>query len=245
MVNNMHDDIAFADVTVDLASHLGSGPISRSSCRGDWVPRPQDQRRFAHHVSTARLPTEVGEFTCHAYRDHRGIEHLALVFGSVEGNDPVLVRVHSECLTGDIFGSRRCDCGQQLQTAMEAIVEAGAGVVVYLRGHEGRGIGVAAKIAAYALQDAGRDTVEANIELGLPVDSRDHTVGALILADLGIARVQLMSNNPAKFADLESCGLEVTERVAMRPAPNPDNIGYLRTKQQRMGHLLSGLDRPC
>jgi 3,4-dihydroxy 2-butanone 4-phosphate synthase/GTP cyclohydrolase II len=152
------------------------------------------------------------------------------------------VRVHSECLTGDVFRSLRCDCGVQLDAAMDKIAEEGLGVVVYLRGHEGRGIGLGHKIRAYSLQEEGHDTVDANVELGLPVDSREYGIGAQILNDLGITTMRLLTNNPTKFGGLEGFGLEITERVGLESVPNPENIDYLRTKRERMGHLLEGLD---
>ena len=166
------------------------------------------------------------------------IEHLAFVKGTITGKEPVLVRVHSECLTGDVFGSRRCDCGPQLDTAMQLIDEAGAGVIVYLRGHEGRGIGIGHKIRAYSLQDEGFDTVDANTELGLPVDSREYGIGAQILADLGVRELKLMTNNPAKYGGLGGYGLTVVERVSLNTVPTPENEAYLRTKRERMGHHI-------
>ena len=165
-----------------------------------------------------------------------------MVQGAVQGEDDVLVRVHSECLTGDVFGSMRCDCGIQLDAAMARIAEEELGVLVYLRGHEGRGIGIGHKIRAYRLQEQGHDTVDANLELGLPVDSREYGIGAQILVDLGITTMRLMTNNPAKYGGLEGFGLEITERVPLETVPNPENIEYLRTKRERMGHLLEGLD---
>jgi 3,4-dihydroxy 2-butanone 4-phosphate synthase/GTP cyclohydrolase II len=150
--------------------------------------------------------------------------------------------MHSECLTGDVFGSLRCDCGPQLESAMQRIAEQGLGAVVYLRGHEGRGIGIAHKLAAYKLQDEGHDTVDANLQLGLPVDSREYGIGAQILVDLGITTMRLLTNNPAKYGGLEGFGLEIIERVPLEVEPNPHNIHYLRTKKARMGHLLEGLD---
>jgi 3,4-dihydroxy 2-butanone 4-phosphate synthase/GTP cyclohydrolase II len=150
----------------------------------------------------------------------------------------VLVRVHSECLTGDVFGSRRCDCGAQLNAAMRLIADAGLGVVVYLRGHEGRGIGIAHKLQAYELQDGGLDTVDANVELGLPVDSREYGIGAQILVDLGITTMRLLTNNPAKRGGLEGFGLQIVERVPIHTIPNEENIRYLRTKRDRLGHLF-------
>jgi 3,4-dihydroxy 2-butanone 4-phosphate synthase/GTP cyclohydrolase II len=167
---------------------------------------------------------------------------VALVYGDIEPTASTLVRVHSECLTGDIFGSQRCDCGPQLHTAMAKIVADGSGVVVYLRGHEGRGIGLGHKIRAYALQEQGRDTVEANEDLGLPVDSREYGIGAQILVDLGVSRMRIMTNNPSKYGGLDGFGLDIVERVAIESLPTEHNIGYLRTKRERMGHLLEGLD---
>ena len=161
-----------------------------------------------------------------------------LIKGTITGKEPVLVRVHSECLTGDVFGSRRCDCGPQLDTAMQLIDEAGAGVIVYLRGHEGRGIGIGHKIRAYSLQDEGFDTVDANTELGLPVDSREYGIGAQILADLGVRELKLMTNNPAKYGGLGGYGLTVVERVSLNTIPTPENEAYLRTKRERMGHHI-------
>ena len=154
----------------------------------------------------------------------------------------MLVRVHSECLTGDVFGSLRCDCGPQLEAALRRIDDEGLGVVVYLRGHEGRGIGLGHKLRAYSLQEQGRDTVDANLELGLPVDSREYGIGAQILVDLGITTMRLLTNNPAKYGGLEGFGLEIVERLPLQPAANPNNIEYLRTKKMRMGHLLEGLE---
>jgi 3,4-dihydroxy 2-butanone 4-phosphate synthase / GTP cyclohydrolase II len=178
-----------------------------------------------------------------------GHENLAFGLGdrvaavSPGGRGPApLVRLHSECLTGDVFGSLRCDCGQQLDAAMQLIAEEGMGVVLYLRGREGRGIGIAHKLHAYKLQDEGRDTVDANLDLGLPVDSREYGIGAQILVDLGITTMRLMSNNPSKRGGLEGYGLEIVERVPLHTVPNPENIEYLRTKRDRMGHLLEGLD---
>ncbi len=194
-------------------------------------------------VAEARIPTQWGEFSCVAYESRLdGMTHLALVMGDVAGADDVLVRVHSECLTGDVFGSLRCDCGIQLDAAMRQIGEEGRGVVVYLRGHEGRGIGIANKLRAYVLQERGRDTVDANVDLGLHVDSREYGIGAQILVDLGITTMRLLTNNPAKRDGLAGYGLEVVERVPLESAPNPENLAYLRTKRERMGHLLDGLD---
>lgn len=193
-------------------------------------------------VGEARLPLPQGEFLAVGYRDHTaGLEHIALVHGDITGSDDVLVRVHSECLTGDAFASLRCDCGAQLTRALELIVEAGAGAVVYLRGHEGRGIGLLEKIHAYRLQDQGLDTVEANLKLGHPSDRRDYGFGMQILSDLGIRGMRLLTNNPAKRAGLEGYGLSVTERVPLITSPNVENVTYLATKRQKLGHLLDGI----
>ena len=164
-----------------------------------------------------------------------------MTLGDVAGGEPVLVRVHSECLTGDVLGSRRCDCGPQLDDALRAIAEEGRGVLVYLRGHEGRGIGLGHKLAAYSLQDEGHDTVDANTLLGLPVDNREYGIGAQILMDLGVRRLRLMTNNPAKYEGLQGYGLEIVQRVPLNPRANSDNVAYLETKQRRMGHLLPDL----
>ena len=195
--------------------------------------------RLVERMGEATVPTEFGPFNCVAYRSTiDGVEHLAFVKGDVHSEAPVLVRVHSECLTGDVFGSRRCDCGPQLAAAMAMVEKAGAGVVVYLRGHEGRGIGIGHKIRAYSLQDQGLDTVDANVELGLPVDSREYGIGAQILADLGVSKLRLMTNNPAKYGGLGGYGLSVVERVPINTIPTPENEAYLRTKRERMGHLI-------
>ncbi|KAB7627370.1 GTP cyclohydrolase II [Alkalilimnicola sp. S0819] len=196
------------------------------------------------HVATARLPTRHGEFTAHIYRNRTDqTEHMVLVRGEVRGQEGVLVRLHSECLTGDVFGSLRCDCGEQLDRALAMMTEEGRGVLVYLRGHEGRGIGLSAKLRAYALQDRGYDTVQANEALGLAVDARSYDAGVTILRDLGVESLRLISNNPLKFAELESLGLRIDARIPLRIAPNPENREYLRTKQQRLGHSLA-LDDP-
>jgi 3,4-dihydroxy 2-butanone 4-phosphate synthase/GTP cyclohydrolase II len=191
----------------------------------------------------ARIPTDHGEFTGYAYESVLdGEHHLAVVRGEVAGRSDVLVRVHSECLTGDVFGSLRCDCGAQLGEALRLIAEEDCGVVVYLRGHEGRGIGLAHKLRAYGLQEQGHDTVDANLQLGLPVDTREYGIGAQILVDLGVTTMRLMTNNPLKYGGLEGFGLEITDRVPLPSTPNPENLHYLRTKRERLGHLLEGLD---
>jgi len=194
-----------------------------------------------------RLPTRFGEFTAYGYTvTTDDSEHVALVYGDVSDQGdgqsaPVLTRVHSECLTGDVFGSQRCDCGPQLDEALETIVREGRGVVVYLRGHEGRGIGLVAKLQAYQLQDGGRDTVDANLELGLPADARHYGAATQILRDLGVSSVRLLTNNPDKVSNLEDYGITVAERVPLTPHPNDHNIAYLLTKRDRMGHVLPDL----
>ena len=199
--------------------------------------------RLVRRMAEAQLPTEEGGFRAVVYEAVLDNEqHLALVLGDVDGQKDVLVRVHSECLTGDVFGSLRCDCGPQLQAALERIAQEGSGVVVYLRGQEGRGIGLGHKIRAYALQEDGRDTVDANLELGFAAETREYGIGAQILADLGISTMRLMTNNPDKFGGLEGFGLRITERVGLETRPTEFNIDYLRTKRDRMGHLLEGLD---
>jgi 3,4-dihydroxy 2-butanone 4-phosphate synthase / GTP cyclohydrolase II len=209
----------------------------------DMVRYRRQGEKLVRRIAEARIPTDWGDFTCYAYESLvDGEVHLAMAKGAVQGQDDVLVRVHSECLTGDVFGSLRCDCGIQLDSAMQAISDAGMGVVVYLRGHEGRGIGIGNKLLAYNLQERGHDTVDANVELGLPVDSREYGIGAQILVDLGITTMRLMTNNQAKYGGLEGFGLEIVERVPLETAPNPENIAYLRAKRERMGHLLEGLD---
>jgi len=190
-----------------------------------------------------RLPTSFGAFTAYGYRSVvDGVEHVALVHGDIGDGRDVLVRVHSECLTGDIFQSQRCDCGPQLHTSMERITAEGRGVVVYLRGHEGRGIGLLSKLRAYELQERGSDTLDANLELGLPADARDYAAGAQILSDLGVRTLRLMTNNPDKTAALVRYGLEITGREPMPVQAGEHNLRYLRTKRDRMGHDLPWLD---
>ena len=208
------------------------------------------RRRTETHVerlAETRLPTKYGDFTAFGYRiTVDDSEHIALVFGDPAdlGGAPVLTRVHSECLTGDVFGSARCDCGPQLEEALERIAAEGRGVVIYLRGHEGRGIGLLAKLQAYQLQDGGRDTVDANLDLGLPADARHYGAATQILRDLGVSTVRLLTNNPDKTSSLESYGIPVAERVALTPRPNDHNLAYLLTKRDRMGHDLPDLARP-
>ena len=203
----------------------------------------QPQRRTGvERVVNAPLPTVYGKFQAIGYLDHdRGDEQVALVHGDL-GSDRVLTRLHSECLTGDAFGSQHCECGDQLAAALRAVVAEGAGVVVYLRGHEGRGIGLLAKLRAMALQAEGLDTVEANLALGLPVDARDYAVAAGMLKDLGVRSVRLMSNNPRKREALVRHGVEVDEQVPLLIEPCESNITYLRTKRERLDHHLPHLD---
>ncbi|MET9853031.1 bifunctional 3,4-dihydroxy-2-butanone-4-phosphate synthase/GTP cyclohydrolase II [Streptomyces sp. NPDC006450] len=189
------------------------------------------------------LPTAFGQFTAYGFRSTvDGVEHVALVHGEIGDGEDVLVRMHSECLTGDIFQSQRCDCGPQLHTAMERVQAAGRGVIVYLRGHEGRGIGLLSKLRAYELQERGRDTLDANLELGLPADARDYGAGAQMLADLGVHSVRLLTNNPEKSAALISHGIKVSDREPMPMEAGEHNLRYLRTKRDRMGHDLPWLD---
>ncbi len=204
-----------------------------------WRRRTEKQ---VVRVAEARIPTEHGEFRAVGFDSVLdGTEHVALVKGDIGAGHDVLVRVHSECLTGDVFGSRRCDCGPQLDAALAAVAREGRGVVLYMRGHEGRGIGLMHKLQAYQLQDNGSDTVDANLELGLPADARDYGTGAQILVDLGVRTMRLLSNNPAKRAGLEGYGLEIVGRVPLPTLATPENLRYLKTKRDRMGHDLPGL----
>lgn len=227
-----HGDLPVADADADgeaTGGASGAGPD----------PRAEAARRV-YRTESAHLPTKHGDFMVHAYRDQRtGAEHLALVAAQGLAAQPV-VRVHSECLTGDALGSARCDCGAQLDAALE-LAAAEGGAVVYLRGHEGRGIGLLGKIAAYALQDQGRDTVQANLELGWPADRREYGAGAAILYDLGVERITLLTNNPAKVAGLTAHGIEVADVMGLEVGRTPENEAYLRTKATAMGHLLPGL----
>ena len=208
----------------------------------DLVAFRRHREKQVERVVETRLPTEHGEFTAVGYRTEvDGGEHVALVFGELGDGEDVLVRVHSECLTGDVFGSKRCDCGPQLDAALQRVAEAGRGVVLYMRGHEGRGIGLLHKLQAYQLQDRGFDTVDANLELGLPADARDYGTGAQILYDLGVRSMRLLTNNPAKRAGLEGYGLTVLGREALPVRLHPENVRYLRTKRDRMGHLFEAL----
>ncbi len=204
----------------------------------DLIAYRRRHEKLVHRVAEAKLPSKYGEFTAIAYRsDVDPDEHLALVMGDLSTEEPVFVRVHSECLTGDVFGSLRCDCGEQIALAMQAIAKEGRGVFLYMR-QEGRGIGFHNKILAYALQDKGMDTVEANLALGLPPDLRDYGIGAQILADLGLHKIRLLTNNPKKVIGLEGYGLKVVETVPIICRPNPYNLHYLETKQKKLGHRL-------
>jgi len=204
----------------------------------DLIAYRRRHERLVHRVAEAKLPTRYGEFTAIAYKsDIDPDEQLALVMGDISTKEPVLVRIHSECLTGDIFNSLRCDCGEQIALAMQSIAKEGRGVFLYMR-QEGRGIGIHNKIRAYALQDNGMDTVEANVSLGFAPDLRDYGIGAQILAELGLHKVRLLTNNPKKVVGLQGYGLEVVETVPIVTTPNPYNLHYLETKQKKLGHLL-------
>ncbi|WP_051817809.1 GTP cyclohydrolase II [Streptomyces sp. NRRL S-1813] len=217
------DDDAHTDLRVAIDDALGQKP-------------------GVEQVVTVRLPTTYGEFLAVGYLDRRsGIEQVALVHGDVVG-EPVLTRVHSECLTGDVFASTHCECGDQLSAALRAIVAEGRGILVYLQGHEGRGIGLLAKLRAMKLQEGGLDTVEANIALGLPVDARDYGVAAEMLQDLGVRSVRLLSNNPRKREALLRYGIAVTEQVPLLMTPRAENIRYLRAKRERLDHDLPHLE---
>jgi 3,4-dihydroxy 2-butanone 4-phosphate synthase/GTP cyclohydrolase II len=210
----------------------------------DLITYRRANERQVERLADTRLPTEYGTFRAVGYRGIAdGSDHVALVYGDLGDGEDVLVRVHSECLTGDVFGSLRCDCGPQLRSALRRVAEEGRGVVLYVRGHEGRGIGLMHKLQAYQLQDQGRDTVDANLELGLPADARDYGTGAQVLVDLGIKSMRLLTNNPAKRAGLEGHGLFVLGRESLPVRPHPENMRYLRTKRDRMGHLLDDLDQ--
>jgi len=209
----------------------------------DLIESRRHREHLVRRTAEAVIPTEHGEFTAFTYEsmiDSR--VHVAFVLGDVGDGERILVRVHSECLTGDVFGSLRCDCGDQLESAIEQIGREERGVILYIRGHEGRAIGLTHKFLAYQLQQLGRDTVEANLELGFPADPRDYGLGAQILVDLGVRSMRLLTNNPAKRAGLEGYGLSIVERVPLETRPNPENIGYLRTKREKLGHLLENLE---
>jgi 3,4-dihydroxy 2-butanone 4-phosphate synthase/GTP cyclohydrolase II len=208
----------------------------------DLISHRMRAERFVHRLSTTKLPTEYGgEFIVIAYsNDVDSNVHIALVKGEIREDEEILVRVHSECLTGDVFGSKRCDCGEQLHNAMEMISEKGQGVILYMR-QEGRGIGLVNKLKAYELQDSGLDTVEANIKLGFKADLRDYGIGAQMLVDLGVRKMRLMTNNPKKIVGLEGYGLKVVERVPVETNPHEKNLVYLKTKKKKLGHMLNNV----
>jgi 3,4-dihydroxy 2-butanone 4-phosphate synthase/GTP cyclohydrolase II len=228
--------MARADELRTFADEHGLALISIS----DLIAYRRRSEKLVERVATARVPLRYGEFNAVGYSssyDNR--EHVAFVFGEIGDGEDVLVRVHSECLTGDVFGSLRCDCGPQLDAALAAVAREGRGVVLYVRGHEGRGIGLLHKLQAYQLQDLGSDTLDANLELGLPADARDYGTGAQILVDLGIHTMRLLSNNPAKRAGLEGYGLRIVGQVPLPVRANPENLRYLQTKRDRMGHVIN------
>ncbi|HEX3778966.1 MAG TPA: bifunctional 3,4-dihydroxy-2-butanone-4-phosphate synthase/GTP cyclohydrolase II [Pseudonocardiaceae bacterium] len=246
-----------AGVLCELVSQKDEGDMARREELGifaadhdlelvtiaDLIAYRRRNEKQVVRVAEARIPTAHGAFRAVGYDSLLdGIEHVALVFGDIDDGENILVRVHSECLTGDVFGSLRCDCGPQLDAAMAMVAAEGRGVVLYVRGHEGRGIGLLHKLQAYQLQDNGHDTVDANLALGVPADARDYGTGAQILCDLGVKSMRLLTNNPAKRVGLEGYGLRVVDRVPLPISPNPENLRYLRTKRDRMGHDLSNLD---
>ncbi|HEX9375712.1 MAG TPA: bifunctional 3,4-dihydroxy-2-butanone-4-phosphate synthase/GTP cyclohydrolase II [Actinomycetota bacterium] len=210
----------------------------------DLIKYRRRREKLIQKVAEAKIPTDHGEFAVSAYESTvDGRVHVAMVLGEVGDGERILVRVHSECLTGDVFGSLRCDCGAQLDSALRRVGEEGRGVILYIRGHEGRAIGLTHKLRAYQLQETGRDTVEANLDLGFPPDPRDYGIGAQILVDLGVRSMRLLTNNPAKRAGLEGYGLSIAERVPLETRPTEQNIGYLKAKREKLGHILDGLDR--
>jgi len=232
-----HDMARLDELKVFAAEH-GLSIISIADLIA-WRRRTESR---VERVAETKIPTKHGEFRAVGYQSKLAeADHIALVKGEIGDGQDVLVRVHSECLTGDVFGSRRCDCGPQLDAALEAVEAEGRGVVLYVRGHEGRGIGLMHKLQAYCLQDSGSDTVDANLELGLPADARDYGTGAQILVDLGIRTMRLLTNNPTKRAGLEGYGLEIVGRQSLPVHATKENLRYLKTKRDRMGHDLPGL----
>src|SRR3712207_6753981 len=223
-------DVCSSDLFEDRFPGSGEGSSRRAG--GGVVIAPVTRR-----LARANLPTRFGTFEVFVYVSAERKEHVVLTLGAIDDGEPVLVRAHSECLTGDVFGSSRCDCGEQLEHSLRLLRERGRGALLYLR-QEGRGIGLANKISAYALQEQGLDTVEANLALGLPEDMRDYRVAAEMLLDLGVRRARLLTNNPAKIEGLERYGVEVVERVPLGISPNPSNLAYLQTKREKMGHLF-------
>jgi 3,4-dihydroxy 2-butanone 4-phosphate synthase / GTP cyclohydrolase II len=237
LCETVNDDGTMARLP-DLARFAASHGLKIISI-ADLIEFRRQREVLISKVAEASIPTPFGEFRSYAYESVvDGRTHIALVLGDIGDGEGVLTRVHSECLTGDVFGSLRCDCGAQLDRAMTLIGEEGRGVVLYIRGHEGRAIGITHKLRAYELQDRGRDTVEANLELGFPADQRDYGIGAQILVDLGVRTMRLLTNNPDKRAGLQGHGLSIVERIPLKIEPTPQNIRYLRAKQEKMGHLL-------
>jgi len=237
----MHLDGSMARLPdlVDVAREHGLKMVSIA----DLIEYRRKREKLVRRVAEASIPTMYGEFRSVAYESLvDGRVHVAMVLGEVGAGDRILTRVHSECLTGDVFHSLRCDCGTQLESALDKIGAEGRGVLLYIRGHEGRAIGLTHKLRAYALQEEGRDTVEANVELGFPPDPRDYGIGAQILYDLGVRSMRLLTNNPAKRAGLEGYGLSIAERVPLETFPTPQNLQYLRAKKEKLGHLLDLLE---
>ena len=233
----MHDDGSMARLP-ELLKYKKKHNLKICTIR-DLIAYRRQREKLIAPEQVIKMPTDYGEFDLHMYRSVvDGVHHLALVKGKISKTKTTLVRVHSECLTGDIFGSLRCDCGNQLHAALRQIDQAGSGVLVYMRHHEGRGIGLPAKIHAYKLQEQGLDTVEANEKLGFPSELRDYGIGAQILVDLGVRKMRFLTNNPKKVVGLEGYGLEIVEVVPLKTKPNPFNAKYLETKRSKMGHLL-------
>ncbi|MGQ9698513.1 MAG: GTP cyclohydrolase II, partial [Armatimonadota bacterium] len=235
---NEDGTMARAPELLEMADRFGL----KACTIADLIKYRRRTERLVHRVATTRLPTRYGEFVAHAYASEVDDKpYLALVKGELSPDEPCLVRIHSGCLTGDVFHSLKCDCGAQLELALQKIAEEGRGVILYIQQHEGRGIGLLNKIRAYELQDHGFDTVEANRQLGFKPDLRDYGLGCQVLVDLGLCKVRLMTNNPAKRVGIESYGLQVVERVPLRAGDHKENLRYLLTKKEKMGHLLDDL----